>query len=566
MDRLKKLLSNIDQKGYKSYKEIQGMYQFSHFFLHIDYVQGDPFASPSKIRLRIPLNKTEMNEDWCMLSHHRIRCEDTIARKVGQAVKKQNRNIRGSGKSGLILFDEPRQKVVERSAVMIDHKFVTICLSVGLPANGRRIAGKDAVRLLCSYIPIIIENSLLKLTEAELYNEIKLADQQQTIRRYLKEHQLIAFIANKAILARESGVSDQPMKTDVVPFASPGCLEIAINIPHQVEPIKGMAIKKGITLIVGGGYHGKSTLLKAIESGVYDHCEGDGREFVITNKQAVKIRAEDGRSVRSVNISPFIRSLPFSNNTTCFSTDNASGSTSQAANAMEMIEIGAEALLIDEDTTATNFMIRDARMQQLIEKESEPITPFIDKIEQLKKEKDISSIIVMGGSGDYFDVADCVIKMKEYRPFEVTGEAKAIAQQIKVDRQHEGGHSFGYVSDRYLLPNSLKSMEGRKRKVKARGMYEIQYGSQSINLHYIEQLVEESQTRMIADILYYVEQNNHLTKQYSLKELADFLETQLNKQGITFVSQHNGHPGDIARPRVFEIVAALNRLRSVQIK
>ncbi len=280
----------------------------------------------------------------------------------------------------------------------------------------------------------------------------------------------------------------------------------------------------------------------------------------------MKIRAEDGRSVRSVNISPFIRSLPFSNDTTCFSTDNASGSTSQAANVMEMIEIGAEILLIDEDTTATNFMIRDARMQQLIEKESEPITPFIDKIEQLKNEKNISSIIVMGGSGDYFDVADCVIKMKEYVPFEVTGEAKAIAQQIQIDRQHEGGNSFGQVADRYLLPNSLNSMEGRKRRVKARGMYEIQYGSQSINLHSIEQLVDESQTRMIADILYYVERNNNLVQQCSLKELAELIEEQLNKRGITSVSQHNGHPGDIARPRAFEIMAALNRLRSVQIK
>ncbi|GAE32263.1 isopentenyl-diphosphate delta-isomerase [Halalkalibacter hemicellulosilyticusJCM 9152] len=259
MDRLKKLLYKIDQKGYKSYKEIQGMYQFSHFFLHIDYVQGDPYASPSKIRLRIPLNKTAMKEDWCKRSYHRIRCEDTIARKVGYAVKKQNRNIRGSGKSGLILFDEPSQKVIERSAVMIDHKFVTICLSVGLPANGRRIAGQDAVKLLCTYIPTIIANSLFTLNETDLYNEIKLADQQQTIRRYLKEHQFIAFIANEAILARESGVSDQSMNKDVVPFVSPSSLEIAIKVPHQVEPIKGMVIKKGITLIVGGGYHGKSS-------------------------------------------------------------------------------------------------------------------------------------------------------------------------------------------------------------------------------------------------------------------------------------------------------------------
>ena len=101
-----------------------------------------------------------------------------------------------------------------------------------------------------------------------------------------------------------------------------------------------MGIRKGITLIVGGGYHGKSTLLKALEAGVYNHIAGDGREFVITDDTAFKLRAEDGRSITGVDISPFIKNLPNKKDTVHFSTEDASGSTSQAANLMEALESG----------------------------------------------------------------------------------------------------------------------------------------------------------------------------------------------------------------------------------
>lgn len=71
-----------------------------------------------------------------------------------------------------------------------------------------------------------------------------------------------------------------------------------------------MGIPEGVTLIVGGGFHGKSTLLQALERGVYHHIAGDGREMVITRQDAVKVRAEDGRNIEKVNISAFINNLP----------------------------------------------------------------------------------------------------------------------------------------------------------------------------------------------------------------------------------------------------------------
>ena len=201
-----------------------------------------------------------------------------------------------------------------------------------------------------------------------------------------------------------------------------------MTLPNNGE-ITGMGIRKGVTLIVGGGYHGKSTLLNALEYGIYNHIPDDGREFVVTNADAVKIRAEDGRSIQSLNIDPFISNLPFDQDTTEFSTANASGSTSQAANILEALEVGASTLLLDEDTLATNFMIRDIRMKTLIAKEKEPITPFVEHVRSLYEEKGISTVIVMGGSGDYFSLADVVIGMIEYSPHDLTSQAHQIVKE-----------------------------------------------------------------------------------------------------------------------------------------
>ncbi|GAE25609.1 isopentenyl-diphosphate delta-isomerase [Halalkalibacter wakoensis JCM 9140] len=564
MKRLKEQIRKIDQKGYKAYKDLQGTYQFEQFQLSIDYVQGDPFASPSKIRVIIPRDLTVLHENWTSSKSRRIRCEDLVARKIQGALEKNRNRIKGTGKSGMVSIDAPNQKVIERTAVHISKEQITLCLSVGLPANGRRVLAKEAEILLFQVIPSVIERSVYALEKGEIEQAIQLQDQQQFIREYLRENELVAFIANGSILPRESGVKDTPLTKKVVPFKSPDSLTIKIDVPHLQDPIKGMAIKKGITLIVGGGYHGKSTLLQAIEQGVYDHIKGDGREYVITDDAAVKIRAEDGRSISNVTISPFINRLPYGKDTERFTSENASGSTSQAANIIEMLEAGAKTLLIDEDTSATNFMIRDARMQALISKESEPITPFVDKIGLLKDDLDVSTILVMGGSGDYFNVADRIIKMEQYVPNDVTEDAKKIAALIQTDRKNEGGTRFGSVNDRVVLSKSLSSQKGAKQKVAVRSMHYIQFGHSEMNLQYVEQIVDASQTRMIAESLLYIERTGILNKNITVKQLLSLLEEKIEKEGLCFASIHSGHPGELAKPRKFELAAALNRLRSLQ--
>ncbi|KFL16187.1 ABC transporter ATPase [Geobacillus stearothermophilus] len=566
METLRQRLRSIDQKGYKAYKTIEGTYSFPLFTLAIDHVQGDPFAEPSKVRVIMPRAKTALAAEWTNTKPRRVRCEDVLARRVHRELRQWPLRARGSGKSGLVLIDAPEQKVLERTAVQVTDETVTVCLSVGLPANGRRILAKEAEVIFFEQIPSVIERAVYGLREEDIRAAVELADQQHAIRRYLREHGLVAFVANGAVLPRESGVSDKPLQRGAVPFQSPPELEIAIPVPHRAEPIKGMGIRKGITLIVGGGYHGKSTLLQALEHGVYDHVAGDGREFVITDSGAVKIRAEDGRSVANVDISPLIGTLPYGKETKQFSTENASGSTSQAASMIEMIEAGASAFLIDEDTSATNLLIRDGRMQALVAKDAEPITPYIDKARQLFRDYGISTVLVVGGLGDYLDIADCVIKMEQYVPFDVTAEAKQIALQMPSGRKAEGGESFGCIHERIPLPGSLNSQKGKKEKAVARGRHVIQYGQTDLLLYALEQLVDDSQTRAIAAALLYMERKGWFDGKKTVRQLLDAIEEQWDRQGLGSVSFRKGHPGELARPRRFELAAALNRLRTLRCR
>lgn len=567
MNRLKQQLSRIDGKGYKAYKDIQGAYHFPGFQLFIDYVQGDPFASPSRIRIRMEQEKAGYPVAWYKQQHRRTALEDWITRMWFKQTNRFSFKVKGTGKSGLIRVDQPGQEIIRRTSAVVTDRYVEVRLTAGLPAWGRTVLGNKAEEMLCQFIPQMVRDTLpyAKLEPEKVEERMRLVDNQQEIRARLQEEGWVAFVADGSVLPRESGISDRPLSTGkVVSFRAPDSLKRTISVPHG-KPISGMVIQKGITLIVGGGYHGKSTLLQAMERGVYDHVAGDGREYVITVEDAVKVRAEDGRRVEKVNISPFINNLPFGRDTFRFSTEDASGSTSQATNIMESLEAGSRCLLIDEDTSATNFMIRDGRMQKLVSKGKEPITPFIDKVRQLYQEKEISSVLVLGGSGDYFDVADTVIMMDEYQPRDVTGEAKEIAQVRKNERNREGGEGFGDITPRYPLAKGLIPRKGNKEKADAKGRTVIVFGTSTIDLSGVEQLVHPSQTQAIADMMRKLGKKANGSK--SLHDLIEELYREIDEKGLDVISPFYGqHPGDLALPRKLELAAALNRLRTLTIQ
>jgi len=413
---LKSILKCIDGKGYKSYKELEGEYKFGEYTLYVDHVQGDPFASPSRVRVRVGQDVAGFPDDTYLSRSREIALRDFITRRFLEAINKISKGHRGSGKSGLISIDNPGQEILERTSAFLNESFVEVRFTVGLPAIGRKVAGREAEAIFFDELPKIINESLFfkNLDNEALYRHIKTSEDADFLRNELENLRLIAFVAEGSILPRESGVSPLPLTNKAIPFISPDTLKMDVELPNKGQ-ITGMGIPRGITLIVGGEHHGKSTLLKAIELGIYNHIPGDGREYVVSNPNSVKIRAENGRSVHNVDISPFIKNLPFDKDTVSFSTEDASGSTSQAANILEAVEVGADVLLIDEDTSATNFMIRDYRMQELVSLENEPIVPFIDKARHLFNEYMVSTILVIGNSGDYFDIADFVIRMTELR-------------------------------------------------------------------------------------------------------------------------------------------------------
>lgn len=560
---LHRLLLSMDGRSYSAYKELKGEYSFEKYLLSIDHVQSDPYAPPSKLRAILSRDIVGIPGELLDSREKRIAVSDFLTRCFWKRAHDGERRGVGTGDGGKILIDRCTQEVLERSSVCIGEKTVEARFELGLPAAGRRILGKSADTIFQEILPEIVENSLLykRIDAGALRKQVLLFLDQEYIREELKRRDLIAFVANGAVLPRESGVSDRPLRGGI-PFQSPKNLEITMELPSG-QKISGMGLERGVSLIVGGGYHGKSTLLRALERGVYNHIPGDGREFVLTISDAVKIRAEDGRSVEGVDISAFINNLPGGRDTRRFSTENASGSTSQAANVAEALEAGTSLLLIDEDTSATNFMIRDRRMQKLIAKEKEPITPFVDRVRALYEELGVSTVLIVGGSGDYFDVADRIIMMDEYRPKDVTKLAREIAEEDPGERERSG-ESFEKIQPRIPLKSAFPS-QGREDRLKAKGRFSILYGREPIELGALEQLVDDSQTNCIAAMLDYF-RNHLLDDRTDLSRAADRLYERIRSQGIDAVSPYTGHPGNLSLPRKQEFCAAVNRYRGLKIK
>ena len=564
-DDLKKTLFRIHDKGYKAYQDIEGLYLFSQYELSIDRVQADPYASPSRVRAIISLKKWKIFSDLWENKTRRIAFGDFIGRQVHQAIRNLSSKPRGAGNRDQINIEAGGPEILERSAVVIQGETLELRLTVDLPAAGRTIQGMEAVSIFFEDLPKVVQQGVFQFPNMGLTVKhfVDAHEDQEWLRTALETKGLAAFVPEGAVLPRESGISSRPLAMGSVPFYPPQELSVSFQLPRK-GMINGLGLPKGVTLIVGGGFHGKSTLLRALELGIYSHIPGDGREYVATDPKAVKIRAEDGRFVEKVNISPFIKSLPLLRDTLHFSTDNASGSTSQATNIMEALEMGARVLLIDEDTSATNFMIRDRRMQELVQKAHEPITPFIDKVRQLYQDRGVSTILVMGGSGDYFEEADTVIWMNNYRPFEVTGKAREIAQRFPVHRLAEGGEGFGEITARQPKPDSFDPSRGnREVRIDAKGLETLLYGEQSIDLSFLEQLVETGQTRAIGRLIH-LYATRYLENSSCLTEGLEKAMAEIEEKGLDVLMPYK--VGNLTKPRIFEIAGAVNRLRSLQIK
>ena len=554
---LRRRVLSLDGRGYKAYKSLQdsafttGVHRVS-----VRHVQGDPFADPSRLASDVSAEDAGLPPASFRGRVARRAAADFLHRRMAAALRDGSTGI-GSGRGGRLHTPAPAAQVLARTAVLVSRNgSVELRFRVGLPARGRRIMGPAAARLLFDTLPSALARILpLDAQAAEtLAEHVRVVEDSVALRDALAAHDLVAFVPDGAILPRRSGVDDAPLPgTAAVPFASPASLRVRLEAPHAGS-ITGMGLRRGVSLIVGGGYHGKSTLLRALELGVYDHAPGDGRERAVTVQGAVKIRAEDRRAVAATDISNFIGELPSRQDTSAFSTLDASGSTSQAAAIAEALEAGATALLIDEDTSATNFMIRDDRMRALVAADAEPITPYIDRARQLFDDEGVSSILVVGGSGDYFDVADTVIAMRDYVPSEVTAAAHGIAASSP--RVATPAPPWHAVRPHMADVGRRGWIAGARVRVPA--VARVLFGRHELDLTAIEQLVDRSQTRALALALQWLARDRAQARGLLMETVRRLVE-EVETRGLDVLQPHP--TGELAEFRALDLVAAFHRIR-----
>ena len=548
MDQLTAKLKKLEKQNFRAYQQIKGQYDFADFELHIDHVQGDPYASSSRFRATRAWSLTGL--DWLKEKsyEYQVAARDFIARSFSEFAKQE----------ATVSIALTGQTVLDNTAVVFTDHGIEIRFRINLPADGRSILAKKAINIITFYLPKFIRRATLEreLNIEAMIKHCEAVEDQDALRAQLEENNLAAFVANGSVLPRIAGNCDLPMK-GAVPFLAPESLSVTLNTPNQGD-VTGLGIPKGITLIVGGGFHGKSTLLNAVERSIYNHIPGDGREGIVTATDTMKIRAEDGRCVHNLNLSNYINHLPMQKDTSDFSTQDASGSTPQAAWLQESIEAGVQTLLIDEDTSATNFMIRDERMQALVSKGAEPITPLVDRIGQLREEMDISTIVVMGGSGDYLDVADTVIQMHDYQAVDVTEKAQEVIAQHPTQRTNECETALETFVPRSLNRAALMNiLTDGKFRVNAKGKESLRFGKEFADLSALEQLESTSEVNAIGWAWFQFAQtpgwSNNPAKEFNAI-LSDEWYANMPKYG------------DLAKPRILDVMAALNRMRKSQFK
>jgi predicted ABC-class ATPase len=564
IESLKPQLHGLEGKDYAAYQSFRGSYAYRRFQLQIDQIPMDPYAPPGTgvFRVSIPRAAAGFPDRYCSSPLRSIAFRDFLARQFHTACRHLCPGRRGTGNSGLITIAEPQQEILDRTSVQIDAGLIEVRFFLGLPASGRNIDARTAETMLFKELPRIVESGLfaanldLNALEKHLYT----SQVAEHIRNQLSSLGLVAFLADGSVLPRSSGIDPRPLQGKaIVPIKSPEELRVSINVP-QAGIITGMGIPSGVTLIVGGGYHGKSTLLQVLELGIYNHIPGDGREFCISLPTTVKVRATSGRCVTNTDVSAFISNLPLRQDTGSFSTKNASGSTSQAAFIAESIEAGARLLLMDEDTCAANLMIRDHRMQRLVARYQEPITVFLDRVRQLYQDLGISTVLVMGGSGDYIDVADCIIQMVNFEPKEVTNRAKSIASALPSGREIESTEDLPLPRDR--SPDG-KELDPRNEyghfRISAPNTNHLIFGRTEIDLSDVEQITEAAQVRAIGFAMDYAKK--YMEGHLILREVVKRIMSDIRRSGLDILDPR--HVGDLAGFRGLEMAAALNRVRGL---
>ena len=556
MKALYQTIRTLNGKNYGLYKSLADKpWDFGDFALEFLHVQGDPYAPASRVVIKANLSMLGYAGEWGGSFERRLALSDFLHRKLSRLVKEKYPD-----KDAAIVFDTAGPEMLVRNSLWIDNGELRACLQVRLPGEGRKIQAEVAAEILTMVLPDLVSAGLYysKSDEAALQEHFRVLAERKEILAQLESRGLCAFVPDGAVLPRASGLSELPLE-GAVPFTAPEQMAVTLDVCGR--EIRGMGIPKGITVITGGAFHGKSTLLQALTRAVYPHIPGDGREGIVIDESALRVGVEDGRSVRGTDLSQFVRDLPGGVSTKNFNTLSASGSTSEAANLLEAMEAGSRAFLIDEDSSAVNFLIRDVRVRKLLGDDREPLIPLTDRIREISAQG-YSFILVAGACGDYLDLADNIVIMANYKaecakssqPQTSSGEAAASSARPFV----------GYMQPLQKSVRPTSAVE-RQVKVKLSGDTLLQIGFLVSDTSRLNTLVDKQQRLGAGFVLLNLLQNaasNSESSDASADSVAATIQKLHEKiQNVGFRNLPQGMSREMSLPRVVDIACVAFRLR-----
>ena len=560
MKALYQKIRTLNGKNYGLYKSLaEKSWDFGDFALEFIHVQGDPYAPPSRVVIKANLSMLGYASEWGGSFERRLALSDFLLRRLSKLVQEKY-----PGKDADILFDVAGPEMLVRNALWIDNGELRACMQVRLPGEGRKIQAESAAEILTMVLPDLVSAGLYysKSDEEAMQRHYRVLAERKEILSEIERRGLCAFVPNGAVLPRASGLSEMPLE-GAVPFVAPEEMAVTLNVCGR--EISGMGIPKGITVITGGAFHGKSTLLQALTRSVYPHIPGDGREGIVIDETALRVGVEDGRSVRGTDLSAFVRDLPGGVSTKNFNTLSASGSTSEAANLLEAMEAGATTFLIDEDSSAVNFLIRDMRVRKLLGDDREPLIPLTDRIREISAQG-YSFILVAGACGDYLDLADNIVVMANYKAecakvtepaAKVTGPAEATVAPL-----HRPFTAYMQPLQKSVRPASAVE---RQVKVKLSGDTLLQIGFLVSDTSRLNTLVDRQQRFgagfMLLNLLQNAASNNE-TPDGSSPSVAETIANLYEKiQNVGFRNLPQGMSREMSLPRVVDIACVAFRLR-----
>ncbi len=561
-DRLRDKLVAINGKGFQAYQDLAGAYRFERFVLYLDSIQSDPVAAPTRARIQIDQAEAQIPPALWATPAHRMAISDFLARRLQEAIRRHVRS-RWSGRLAPLAVDAGGQAILARMACAVSADWVQVRLALGLPSEGRKVLARAAQVLLFDELPAVIGGALVwaNLDPDAGHRHVAAVEDYMAVRDGLGSLGLVAFLADGSVLPREPGFGDGPLRGRAVPVRAPDELAVTVTLPHR-GPVRGLGIRRGVTVITGGAFSGKSSLLAAIRTGVYPHVPGDGREGVATVPDAVAILSEPDRRIERVDVSAFIREMPQRYDVTGLSVEHATGVEAMAASTAEALEVGTSLLLCDEDDGAIAFLARDSLMRQLTPSSQEPLAPLIDHLRPLWESKGISSIVATGGLGDYLAVADTVIVMDGYQPAAATARARSITAGLP-QRPHDAPAPA--PGPRYPQPRGFAGLRGRQR-VEMRGRGTLAVGRETIDLAGLRQLVDPGQARAAGCAILYAVEKGYFDGASSVSDAIDRVCADIERLGLGILMAEDDLSGEYAMPRRHEIAALLNRMRALQAR